>query len=124
MLSVMNRCSSLRLNVRGGNELRNLLDRRGCYKGGKVGHIARNCNDARCYKCGKVGHIASNCSDDAELRCSICFKNGHMARDCCGDGCCKCSRVGHLEGIWVRTVGKDGHYATECRTAGPKIQDV
>lgn len=32
-----------------------------CYKYGKYGHYAKDCNSHRCYSCGKIGHLAKDC---------------------------------------------------------------
>ncbi|CAG8567686.1 7188_t:CDS:10 [Diversispora eburnea] len=78
-----------------------------CYKCGKTGHKARNCDDSYeddynaeyrtrgsssdCYKCGKPGHIARNCNDDygensrkggSNGECYKCGKSGHIAKNC------------------------------------------
>ena len=35
-----------------------------------------------CFKCGKVGHLAKNCQLRRELTCYNCGQRGHLFRDC------------------------------------------
>ncbi|KAG8540797.1 hypothetical protein GDO81_018527 [Engystomops pustulosus] len=51
----------------------------GCFKCGRVGHIASNCSVVKCSLCGDIGHVSADCQN---IRCNLCGEIGHAHRDC------------------------------------------
>eukprot|EP01119_Soliformovum_irregulare_P018213 TRINITY_DN5538_c0_g1_i4.p1 TRINITY_DN5538_c0_g1~~TRINITY_DN5538_c0_g1_i4.p1 ORF type:complete len:1396 (-),score=273.74 TRINITY_DN5538_c0_g1_i4:1025-5212(-) len=72
-----------------------------CFKCGKSGHVASDCQQARdsssgfrsaiCFKCGESGHLANKCNTSTvggikekghRKTCFVCGLEGHIAMDC------------------------------------------
>merc|ERR1712150_346130 len=83
-------------NNSGGNQA--------CYRCGKHGHMARECEveEDVCYNCGSTGHIKRECTESLKKEtCNGCGDEGHYQRDCptktTGNGgvkCYKCENLG------------------------------
>ncbi|ANB13408.1 Gis2p [Sugiyamaella lignohabitans] len=73
-----------------------------CYKCGKTGHIARNCNSRgfrkQCYSCGGFGHLSKDCRQGQ--KCYKCGEMGHVSKDCAHADqdkvCYVCKLPGHV----------------------------
>jgi hypothetical protein len=80
-----------------------------CFKCGKAGHYASQCDQIICYLCKREGHLANKCD---QVVCYRCKQKGHFANACPGHMCPLCSQ---------RHPGRDCELCTKCGNVGHSI---
>jgi len=75
------------------------------------GYNNNNRREIACYRCGKKGHYASNCEEEGELKCHKCGKNGHIAKACRNGG----NQTGYSTKSRERSLNYIGIHSSEGR---------
>ncbi len=76
----------------------------------------------KCYNCDEVGHMSRNCPNARRLFCNKCSKYGHLEENCPNMKCFKCNRIGHRS-FECTLRGKDIKKCENCKNIGHTPED-